>query len=91
MKQTLEKEVIPGASTRAHYSQEVLKPRGSGGLGKARIPESLDEAGEDRLGNGLLAVNSFQLPSFPSSGKFLNLPSFQHSSPDLHIWAQLPA
>jgi hypothetical protein len=44
------KEVIPGASTRAHYSQEVLKPRCSGGLGKAHIPKALDEAGEDRLG-----------------------------------------
>jgi len=53
------KEVIPGASTRAHYSQEVLKPRCSGGLGKARIPKALDEAGEDRLGLGLHALSSF--------------------------------
>jgi hypothetical protein len=52
------KEVIPGASARTHYSQEVLKPGCSGGLGKARIPKALDEAGEDRLGKGLLAVNS---------------------------------
>jgi hypothetical protein len=60
------KEVIPGASSRAHYSQEVLKPRCSGGLGKARIPKALDEAGEDRLGKGLLAVNSSRTstPSF---------------------------
>jgi hypothetical protein len=51
---------------RAHYSQEVLKPRCSGGLGKARIPKALDEAGEDRLGKGLLAINSSRTstPSF---------------------------
>jgi hypothetical protein len=60
------KEVIPGASTRAHFSQKVLKRRCSEGLGKARIPKPLDEAGEDRLGKGLLAVNSSRtsLPAF---------------------------
>jgi len=52
------KEVIPGASARAHCSQEVLKPRCSGGLGKARIPKALDKAGEDRLGLGLHKVSS---------------------------------
>ena len=31
---------------------QVLKPRCSGGLGKARLPKPLDEAGEDRLGLG---------------------------------------
>lgn len=51
------KEVIPGASARAHDSQEVLKPRCLGGLGKARIPKPLDEAGEDRLGLGLHKVS----------------------------------
>jgi len=62
------KEVIPGASARAHYSQEVLKPRCSGGLGKARIPKALDEAGEDRLGLGLLKVSSSTISFLPPSG-----------------------
>jgi hypothetical protein len=52
------KKVIPGASTHAGYFQEVLKPGCSGGLGKARIPKALDEAGEDRLGLGLQAISS---------------------------------
>jgi hypothetical protein len=51
------KEVIPGASFRGPYAQEVLKPRCPGGLGKARFPETLDKAGKDRLGNGLLHVS----------------------------------
>jgi hypothetical protein len=59
------KEVIPGASIRAHYSQEVLKPRCSGGLGKARIPKALDEAGEDRLGLGLRRVSSSTISFLP--------------------------
>lgn len=59
------KEVIPGASARAYYSQEVLKPRCSGGLGKARIPKALDEAGEDRLGLGLPKVSSSTISFLP--------------------------
>ena len=55
---TFLKEVIPGASARAFFPQEVLKPRCSGGLGKARIPKALEEAGEDRLGLGLRKVSS---------------------------------
>ena len=60
------KEVIPGASARAHCSPEVLKPRCPGGLGKARVPKSLDEAGEDRLGLGLLKVSSSTISFLPS-------------------------
>jgi len=51
------KEVIPGASAHINYSQEVLKTRCSGGLGKARIPKALDKAGEDRLGLALPVIN----------------------------------
>jgi len=51
------KEVIPGVSAYADYAQEVLKPGCSEGLGKARIPKALDEAGEDRLGLGLQTIS----------------------------------
>jgi hypothetical protein len=61
------KEVIPGASARAHFSQKVLKPRCSGGLGKARIPKPLDEAGEDRLGLGPHKVIFNNSPFFPQA------------------------
>ena len=54
------KEVISGASFRGPYAQEILKSGCSGGLGKAHIPEPLDKAGKDHLGNGLLTVNYFQ-------------------------------
>ncbi len=46
------KEVNLHASARTHFSQEVLRPGCSGGLGKAHTPKPLDEAGEVRLGSG---------------------------------------
>jgi hypothetical protein len=69
------KEVIPGASTRAHYSEKILKPRCSGGLGKARIPKPLDEAGEDRLGLGPYKV-IFSTTSCLSFLKYFQQPAF---------------
>ncbi len=54
----LKEEVIPGVSARNSYSHEILKPGCSGGLGKARIPKALEEAGEDRLGLGPQQLSS---------------------------------
>ncbi len=46
------KEVSLNASTLFHFSQEVLRPGCSEGLGKAHTPKPLDEAGEARLESG---------------------------------------
>jgi hypothetical protein len=34
-------EVIPGVADQVCHAQKILKPRGLGGLGKARIPKAL--------------------------------------------------
>jgi len=82
------KEVIPGASTR---TQKVLKPGCLWGLGKARIPKPLDEAGEDHLALGPHKIRFSIPPSVPSSGNLFNPPLYRRSSPDLHIWTPRPA
>ncbi len=51
------REGIAGAVTPVQQSQKILNPRCSEGLGKARIPNRLAEAGADYLGMGLQALS----------------------------------